>query len=172
MKMIKLEESLMEETMVEIFEWFRDFLSGEWAVFLTAWLPFAELRLSIPLGIARGIDPERVYLLAVIGNMVPVIPLLLLLKPVKRLLKSHFSLMKKFFDYLDKRTIKKSDKVDKYGAFGLILFTAVPFPTTGAWTASLAAVLFNIKFKYAFLAISFGVIIAGIVVMIMSLVIW
>ncbi len=159
----------MEEA---IFEWFRNILSGEWAVFFTAWLPFAELRLAIPLGIAQGMNPWRVFWLAVAGNAVPVIPLLLLLRPVRRILKNNFNIMKKFFDYLDKRTLKKSDKVDKYGAFGLIFFTAVPFPTTGAWTASLAAVLFKIKFKYAFISIIFGVIAAGLVVTTMSMAVW
>ena len=159
----------MEEA---IFEWFQNILSGGWAVFFTAWLPFAELRLAIPLGIAQGMQPWQVFLLAVSGNMVPVIPLLLLLRPVRRILKSNFHSMKKFFDYLDKRTLRKSDKVDKYGAFGLIFFTAVPFPTTGAWTASLAAVLFKIEFKYALTAIISGVIIAGLIVTMMSVAVW
>ena len=147
-----------------VFNWLKKLLSGELAVFFTAWLPFAELRLAIPLGIAQGIEPLSVFFLGITGNAVPVIPLLLLLKPVRKFLISNSKIMKRFFSWLDARTIKKSDQVDRYGAIGLILFTAIPFPTTGAWTASLAAVLFNIKFKYALTAIIAGIIIAGIVV--------
>lgn len=51
----------------------------------------------------------------------------------------------------------------KYGAIGLALFVAIPLPATGAWTGSLAAILFNIKPKNAFSAIILGVIIAGII---------
>ena len=52
----------------------------------------------------------------------------------------------------------------KYGALGLTLFVAIPLPVTGAWTGSLAAIMFDIKPRYAFPAIILGVTIAGIVV--------
>ena len=151
-----------------LFEWLRGYFSAELAVFFTAWFPIAELRLAIPLGVSLGVDPFTAFLLGILGNMVPVIPLLCLLKPVRKFLKQNFSLFKRFFDWLDQRTLKKSDKVDKYGALGLIFFTAVPLPTTGAWTASLAAVLFKIKFRYALPAIVTGVLIAGVVITLSS----
>ncbi len=152
-----------------IFSWFNQFLTQEWAVFLTAWLPFIELRGAIPLGISLGIDPMRVFLLSIAGNAVPVIPLLLLLNPVRDFLIANSPLMKRFFNWLYERTIRKSDKVDKYGALGLILFTAIPFPTTGAWTACLAAVIFKIKFTYALVAILTGIILAGVIVTLTSI---
>ncbi|MFW6279239.1 MAG: COG2426 family protein [Bacillota bacterium] len=158
----------MEEIAIDIFEWFGRYLSKSWAVFLTAWLPFAELRLAIPLGISMGLSPLKVFFLGITGNMVPVIPLLFLLKPIQIFLEKNSRLMARFFAWLEKRTYRKSDKVDRYGALGLILFTAVPLPTTGAWTASLAAILFKIKFKYAFPAILVGVLLAGIIVTLLA----
>ena len=59
---------------------------------------------------------------------------------------------------------KKSQKVMKFGAIGLALFVAIPLPITGAWTGSVAAILFDIKPRYAFPAIILGVTIAGIIV--------
>ena len=149
-----------------IFVWLKEleFLSLEMAVFFTAWLPVAELRAAIPLGIFMGVPPLQAFLLGVIGNMMPVVPLILFLNPVRNFLKRKSKLMARFFDYLDLRTINKSDHVQRYGALGLILFTAIPLPTTGAWTASLAAVLFKIKFSYAVLSITVGVILAGILI--------
>ncbi len=152
-----------------IFNWLNQFFTQEWAVFFTAWLPFIELRGAVPLGISLGIDPFKVFWLSIAGNAVPVIPLLLLLNPIREFLINNSQLMSRFFDWLYKRTIRKSDKVNKYGALGLILFTAIPFPTTGAWTASLAAVIFKIKFKFALPAILIGIILAGIVVTITSI---
>ncbi|MFW5999707.1 MAG: COG2426 family protein, partial [Halanaerobiaceae bacterium] len=149
---------------MEIYEVLRHYLNREVAVFLTAWLPFIELRGAIPLAISLGITPLNAFLLGVAGNTLSVIPLLLLLNPVREFLIQNSRLMARFFDWLYERTIRKSDNVEKYGALGLILFTAVPLPTTGAWTASLAAIIFKIKFKYAFPAITMGVIIAGIAV--------
>lgn len=152
-----------------LFNWLNQFLSKEVAVFFTAWLPLIELRGAIPLAISLGINPITAFWLGVVGNAIPVIPLLLLLKPVREYLTSRFIFIEKFFNWLDKRTLKKSDKVDKYGALGLILFTAIPLPTTGAWTASLAAILFKIKFRYAFPAIMVGIILAGIIVTLTSM---
>lgn len=159
----------MEEFAAEIFNWLGRYLTEDWAVFFTAWLPFAELRLAIPLGISLGLNPAYVFFLGITGNMMPVVPLLMFLQPVRFFLKKHLNFMARFFDWLDHRTYKKSDRVDRYGALGLIFFTAVPLPTTGAWTACLAAVLFKIKFRYAFPAILSGVLLAGIVVTIISL---
>lgn len=152
-----------------IFSWLNQYLSREWAVFLTACLPIVELRGAIPLAIALGISPWKAYFLSVAGNTVPVIPLLLYLRPIRLFIINNFSFMESFFAWLDKRTISKSDQIEKYGAVALILFTAVPLPTTGAWTASLAALLFKIKFRYAFPAILAGIILAGIIVTILSL---
>lgn len=152
-----------------IFQWFNQFLTKEWAVFFTAWLPIVELRGAIPLAISLNITPWKAYWIAVLGNIVPVIPLLLLLEPLRNFLVKRFKVMHRFFEWWEKRTINKRDKVDKYGALGLVLFTAIPFPTTGAWTASFAAVLFKIKFKYSFPAIIAGVLLAGIIMIILSL---
>ncbi|HLV10160.1 MAG TPA: small multi-drug export protein [Halanaerobiales bacterium] len=151
-----------------VFEWFNQFLSREMAVFFTACLPIVELRGAIPLAISLGISPGKAYWIAVAGNMFPVIPLLLFLEPIRDILVNKLRIMAVFFNWLDKRTIKKSDKIEKYGALALILFTAVPLPTTGAWTASLAALIFKIKFRYAFPAIVIGIFIAGVVVTFLS----
>jgi len=57
----------------------------------------------------------------------------------------------------------------KYGYPALVLFVAIPLPLTGAWTGSLIAFLFKIPFKIAFPLISLGVIIAGVIVLALSL---
>ncbi|MFP4016305.1 MAG: COG2426 family protein [Halanaerobiales bacterium] len=150
------------------FEWFNQYFSRELAVFFISGLPIVELRGAIPLAISMGMSPLKAYGLAVVGNTIPVIPLLLLLVPVRKFLREHLEFMDRFFTWLDKRTITKGERIEKYGALALILFTAIPFPTTGAWTASLAAVLFKIKFRYAFPAIVAGILLAGIIMIILS----
>ena len=45
-------------------------------------------------------------------------------------------------------------------------------PVTGAWTGSLAATVFDIKRKYAFISIIFGVLVAGVIVTCLSLLGW
>ena len=115
------------------------------------------------MGFYLGLPLKKIFILAIIGNMLPIIPLLLLLKPVSERLRN-FSLCKKFFDWLFERTKRKAQIIQRYEALGLAIFVAIPLPMTGAWTGAIAASLFKIRFRYAFLAISVGVILAGIIV--------
>ena len=144
-------------------------LPAELSVIMTAALPVSELRGAIPLGLVKfGLPVFRTYVLAVIGNLIPVIPLLIFLEPVSQKLR-RFKLWDRFFEWLYRRTRKRAEIVEKYEAVGLALFVAIPLPVTGAWTGSVAALLFRIKFKYAFPAIICGVLIAGVVVTTLTL---
>ena len=127
-------------------------------------LPVSELRGAIPVAILKfGFSPLKAYCLAFIGNALPIAPILILLAPVSRWMR-RFPFWKKFFDWLFERTRKKANLVEKFEAFGLILFVAIPLPVTGAWTGCIAATLFKIRFRYALPAILIGVAIAGVIV--------
>lgn len=140
----------------------------EIAVVALAALPVSELRGAIPLGLAMGFSPLKTYLLAFAGNLIPVLPLLFLLQPVANRLR-HIRIFARFFDWLFERTRRKASLVEKFEVLGLILFVAIPLPVTGAWTGCVAATLFKIRLRYAFLAIILGVAIAGLIVMGLSL---
>lgn len=134
----------------------------ELIVILISMLPLSELRLSIPIAIyAFELDPFTAFYLSVIGNMIPVVPLLLFLEPVSNFLR-RWKIGDIFFTWLFERTHRKhNEKFEKYGSIGLAIFVGVPLPVTGAWTGCAAAFVFGFKFKNAFLAILAGVIIAG-----------
>jgi len=134
--------------------------------FLLAMTPVGELRVAIPTGIyIHYLTWQTAYIISVIGNLVPVVFLLLFLEPVSIFLSKHFKIFKKFFDWLFERTRKKSaSKIKKYGYPTLVLFVAIPLPLTGAWTGSAIAFLFNIPFKIALPLISLGVLISGLLV--------
>ncbi|MDQ0339524.1 putative membrane protein [Caldalkalibacillus uzonensis] len=139
-------------------------LPAEVIVVIISTFPILELRGGLPWALLEyGMPFWKAYWLSVVGNMLPVIPLLLLFRPLSDVLM-RFKWYARFYDWLYNRTMRKSEKVQRYGALGLILFTAVPFPTTGAWTACVAASLFNIRLSYAFSAILAGVLIAGLLV--------
>lgn len=134
------------------------------ATIIIAALPVAELRVSIPFAYAMGQPWAKIMLISYAGNMIPIIPLLFLLEPVSNALR-RFPVWRRFFERLFEKTRKRAEIIQKYEAIGLMLFVAIPFPGTGAWTGCIAASLFKIKFRYAFPAIAAGVIIAGIIVM-------
>lgn len=143
--------------------------SKELIIVLIAMLPVAELRLSIPIAIyAFNLDPFSAFYLSVIGNMIPVIPLLLFLEPVSNFLR-RWKICDIFFTWLFERTHRKhSANFEKYGSIGLAIFVGIPLPATGAWTGCAAAFIFGFKFKNAFLAILAGVIIAGTIMTILT----
>lgn len=136
----------------------------EWVTIIVASLPISELRGAIPVAIAMGFSPSKAYLLSILGNSIPILPILFLLEPASTRLR-RFKMWKKFFDWLFERTEKKGDLIQKYEALGLMLFVAIPLPMTGAWTGCVAASLFKIKFRYAFPAIFLGVVEAGLIVL-------
>ena len=126
--------------------------------------PIAELRGAIPLAVLVHRFPwYYAFLFAVIGNMLPVPFILLFLNTIVRYL-SKVSLFERFFKWLFARTRKRGRIIERYERIGLALFVAIPLPVTGAWTGSLAAVLFGLKFKHAMLSIFIGVLVAGVIV--------
>lgn len=139
-------------------------------VLLVAALPVSELRGAIPLAMgAYQFDPLAAYLLGVLGNLLPVPFLLWLLEPMTKLLR-RVSLLDRFISWLFARTRKRHGaRVERWGAFALVLFVAIPLPTTGAWTGTLIAHLFGIPFRYAFPLIALGVAIAGVLVVLGTL---
>jgi uncharacterized membrane protein len=139
-------------------------------VLVIAMIPISELRGAIPVALgAYNMNPAEAYFFSVTGNIIPVVPLLLFLGRVERWLR-RFSFFRWFFDGLFSRTRRRTEaKVQKYGALGLVPFVAIPLPVTGAWTGVAAAYIFGIKFKYAFPAITVGVLIAGVVVTLASI---
>ena len=58
--------------------------------------------------------------------------------------------------------------MDQWGYFALMLFVAVPLPVTGAWSGSLIACVLGLNRWKSFLAISAGIIIAGLIVLFVS----
>ncbi|ADD08410.1 small multi-drug export protein [Candidatus Aciduliprofundum boonei] len=138
-------------------------------LFLVAMLPIAELRGAIPLGIYWGLSPILVFIIAIIGNMVPVPLILLFLEGIEKYLRRSEK-MARALDWIFERTYKKADeKVRRWEYLALILFVAIPLPGTGAWTGSLIAYLFKFDIKKSMLSIFIGVLIAGLIVLIASL---
>lgn len=139
-------------------------LNKEVITLVVSMTPIFELRGAIPLALLHYKMPVlQAYTISWVGNLIPVLPIIYFLEPIRKSL-SHIKILDKFFTWFYVRTYKKSKRVMQYGAIGLTLFVAIPLPVTGAWTGSVAAILFNIKPRYAFPAIILGVTIAGIVV--------
>lgn len=144
-----------------------ELINKELMVLLIAAIPLIEARGAVPIGVSLGMHPIHATFLGIIGSLIPVPFLLILIKPVFELLKNT-GLFYGFIEKVIKRTLKNGENIKKYSIIGLVLFVAIPLPTTGIWSGCLAAIIFNIPFRYAFPAIAIGAIIAGMIVFILT----
>ncbi len=137
--------------------------------FLMSMVPVIELRGSIPVAIlTNGINPWLAFLLGVVGNMVPVILILLFVRSVFQWMKK-YERLGKIATKLENRANAKSDKVRKNELTGLCILVAIPLPGTGAWTGALIAAVTKMRIRRALPTIFVGVIIAGIIVTLVSM---
>ncbi len=140
---------------------------NEIIIFLSATLPVIELRGAIPLAILGfGLNPVKAFILSVLGSIFPVIFILIFLDWFSGFLMFNFDFFKKFFSRLFEYTRNKHEKkLNYWGNFALIIIAALPLPIVGgAWTASLAAFVFGVNKKHAFLSIAIGTVISGLIV--------
>ncbi|TVU44541.1 hypothetical protein EJB05_03986, partial [Eragrostis curvula] len=133
-------------------------------VFALATLPVIELRGAIPAGYWMRLHPVRLTVLAVLGNMVPVPFIILYLKKLARFLSQRSASAARIMDLLFERARRKAAPVEEFQWLGLMLFVAVPFPGTGAWTGAIIASVLGMPFWSGFSANFVGVVLAGLLV--------
>ena len=69
---------------------------------------------------------------------------------------------------LEEKSLGKSEQIQKYEFWGLLLFVGIPLPGTGAWTGSLIAALLDIKFRKALPAVYLGLVLAVTIMCVVS----
>ncbi len=133
-------------------------------------LPISELRGAIPLAVFDyHLDPIIAYGLGVVGNFLPVIPLLLGLDWLVRQL-SRVAFLKKFIERFFTFTHRQHGaRIARVGALGLVALVATPLPLAGAWSGVLIAFLFGVPLRYALPLIALGILIAGLIVTLITM---
>ena len=114
-------------------EWLTGTTAGKfiWA-FLISMVPVVELRGGLPIAISSGLPWPLAYLATILGNMLPVPFIIIFIKKIFAWLRKHWPWMDRIVTKLEKRAESKSDTVERYGPWGLLLFVAIPAPGTGA----------------------------------------
>jgi uncharacterized membrane protein len=135
----------------------------EWlTVVILSMSPISELRGAIPVGVAMGLDPLAVFIVAIIFNAFVYLPVTLGLKYTYSFFSARWDWLRNFIEGIRER---RRGVIEKYGLLGVIIFVAIPLPVTGAWTGTLLVWLFDIDFKKGWIAVLIGVIISGTIVM-------
>ena len=140
-------------------------------VFLVSMVPLIELRGAIPYAVAFELPLVQSYIIAIIGNMIPVPIVFFFARKVLEWGKDK-KVIGKFFSFCLKKGEKGGKKLEQKAGKGLyvalLLFVGIPLPGTGAWTGTLAASILDMDFKKSVLAVIGGVILAGIIMGLLS----
>lgn len=127
-------------------------------------VPLIELRGAVPIGTGLGLPWHWTLIVSIIGNCIPIPIILIFVKKVLTWMRGcSIKLFSKISNFMFEKAEKNRTKINKYAAWGLFLFVAIPIPGTGAWTGALVASLFDMDKKKAALSIFSGVITAGLI---------
>ena len=138
-------------------------------VFVISLMPILELRGGLIAAALLGLPPWESYVIAIIANLIPVPFIIYLIETViLKMQNSKIGLFKSFANWIYKKVDKNKGSIERYGFLGLIIFVGVPLPGTGAWTGALIAAMLNMDRKKALLAITIGVFMAIIIMMLIS----
>ena len=155
---------------VNILLWSLIMIKKYFLVFLISMIPLIELRGSVPIGLSNlwggPIDILPLYLICIIGNMLPV-PVIFFFARKVLVWGADKKFIGKFFKFCLEKGEKGGKKLQEKAGRGLywalFIFVGIPLPGTGAWTGTLAASLLDMDFKKSSIAVMAGVILAGII---------
>lgn len=142
-------------------------MGKEIIVFVISLLPILELRGGLLAAGALNLSPFIAYPLAIVANLLPIPFILMFLTPIFNWMKKT-KLFKGIVEKLESKAEKNKSKFEKGEFVALILFVGIPIPGTGAWTGALVASVLGMNKKKAMLAITIGVFMASIIMMILS----
>lgn len=140
--------------------------------FFVSMVPLIELRGGVPIALGMGLPFFESLLVCIIGNMLPVPIIYFFARKVlvwgadKKYIGKFFRLCIEKGEKGGRKLVKKAGRGGLFVA--LMLFVGIPLPGTGAWTGTLAASFLNMGIKSTALAVSLGVIIAGIIMAVAS----
>ena len=140
-------------------------------VFFVSMVPLIELRGAIPISQIRHLPIIQSYIIAIIGNMLPV-PIIYLF--ARKVLEwgADKPLIGGFFSWCLEKGEKGGKKLQQKAGRGLflalLLFVGIPLPGTGAWTGTLAASILDMDFKSTVVAVMLGVLLPGVIMMVLS----
>ena len=130
-------------------------------------MPLLELRGGLLASSLLKVSAVQAIPICIIGNILPIPFILLFIKKIFQWMKK-IKCFRGLIEKLENRAMGRSEKIQKYEFWGLVLFVGIPLPGTGAWTGALVASLLHMKFGKAFGAILVGIALATVIMSILS----
>ncbi|MDH3352940.1 MAG: small multi-drug export protein [Nanoarchaeota archaeon] len=139
-------------------------------------LPVFELRGGLPIvmeyTIRNGLPIWPYFLLVLLLNIVVIIFIFIFLDFLHERfmeIKWYRKVVERVLKRIQSKVRKIEKRIDEWDYFALMLLVAVPLPGTGAWTGTLIAWILGLNRIKSFMAIAAGVVVAGLIVLLLSL---
>lgn len=131
--------------------------------------PFGEAKVGIPYAIFNNVNYYLAFLVCFVANVL-VFPLMMFFLDSVNTYFLKWRFYKKTAIKVAKRAKLGAGKgVKKYGFWGLLIFVGMPIPGTGVYAGTIAAYLFGVERKRAFLANTLGIFVSCVLVWGMSI---
>jgi uncharacterized membrane protein len=138
--------------------------------------PFIELRGGLPViveyAVRNGVSVLPYFLIVLVLNILLIFLIFMFfdfLHEIFMRLKWYRAVVGRILKRLQRKVDKIEYKMDKWGYFALMFFVAVPLPGTGAWSGTMVAWVMGLDRLKSFFAIAAGIVIAGLIVLLLSL---
>ena len=118
------------------------YISEKAVVFLISMMPLLELRGGLLASSLLKVSAVQAIPICIIGNILPIPFILLFIKKIFQWMKK-IKCFRGMIEKLENRAMGRSEKIQQYEFWGLVLFVGIPLPGTGAWTGALIASRFN-----------------------------
>ncbi len=126
--------------------------------------PLGEAKVGIPYALFNGVNMYVSFIVCFIANVL-VFPIMNFFLDVVNRYFIRWYHYKKAAIFVARRAKAGAGKnVKKYGFWGLIIFVLIPLPGTGVYAGTIAAYLFGLQRKQAFLANTIGIFFSCVIV--------
>lgn len=146
---------------------FQGTIPKELIIFIISMFPVLELRGGMIAAKLLDVELLKAFVICYLGNILPIPFILLFIRRIFQFLKK-FPKIGTLIEKLEVRSMRKSEKVQRWRNLGLLTFVAIPLPGTGGWTGALIAALLDIRIRTSFPVIAIGVLIANLIMSIFS----
>lgn len=164
-----------------IINFFKDVLKNEYLIIIIiSMIPLIELRGSIPVGIAMGMNIFEAFACAWAGSALVAPILLLILQPILKWMKKYKpfralanaveSIFRGKASLVEDKANQNFDpkKIERRKMLGVFTFVAIPIPLTGVWTGSAVASFMGLGFVKSMLMVWTGNLVAAIIISLLS----
>ncbi|MCL1944472.1 MAG: small multi-drug export protein [Firmicutes bacterium] len=145
---------------------------------MISFLPIAELRLGIPIGMRLGLDNFQAWLFSFVGSSMAAPIVLICFVPIldKMSQTKGFTAISSIFtgifsthaQKLEKNKQEQKPKSQLKRCIAVVLFVAMPGPMTGVWGGAAVACLLKLDFFKSVISVVLGNLIASLLVLAFS----